>query len=77
MDDEYLIRLIDLPTSVKALVVYDEDGFANIYVNAHLSVEEQRRAIRHELAHVRNGDAFSAADISAVEEAASRAALDH
>lgn len=66
--DEYRIRLIDLPCSVHALVVYDEDGFPNIYLNSRMSREAQRKALRHELRHIARDDAFNAADIRSVEE---------
>lgn len=66
-DDEYCIRLVDLPTSVRALVAYDEDGFPTIIVNAHLSYNEQRRAVRHELKHIENDDAHQPTDLPTAE----------
>ena len=73
--DEYLVRVVDLPPSVPALVALDEDGFANIYVNAHLSRAEQRRALAHELGHLLRDDAYAERDIRAAEDAPERAFL--
>jgi len=37
----------------------DENGFYNIYVNAKLSYEMQKKAIEHELTHVCRNDFYS------------------
>ena len=66
--DEYLVRLLDLPSGVRALVAVDEEGFSNIYVNARLSREEQAAALRHELRHLSNDDAYNDRDIRSVEQ---------
>ena len=65
--EEYCIRLVDLPGAVKALVVFDEEGFPNIYVNSRLSREEQAEAVRHELVHIQRDDAYSARNIREAE----------
>lgn len=70
MHDDCIIRLLDLPCSVKAVTALDEDGCANIYINSKLSREEQQKAARHELAHVSRDDFRNDTDIHACEEAA-------
>lgn len=70
MRDDCIIRLLDLPCSVKAVTALDEDGCANIYINSKLSREEQQKAARHELAHVSRDDFRNDTDIHACEEAA-------
>lgn len=65
--DEYRVRLMDLPSGVRALVAVDEEGFSNIYVNARLSREDQAAALRHELRHIRRDDAYNDRDIRIVE----------
>lgn len=67
-NDEYCIRQMDMPCTVKGFVALDEDGFSNIYVNSRLSQEEQYKAAAHELQHVANGDFFSDEDIRCVEK---------
>ena len=64
------VRLIDLDPAVDGLLAVDESGFANIYLNARLSREAQRKALRHELNHYRRGDLYSKADIRGVERRA-------
>ena len=53
------IRLLDMPYSVGAVVSYDHDGYASIYLNARLSREDQRRGLRHELRHINNNDLYN------------------
>ena len=65
--EEYCIRLIDLPGTVKALVVYDDEGFPNINVNSRLSREEQAEAVRHELVHIQRDDAYNDRSIREAE----------
>lgn len=66
------VRLIDLPVSVNALVAFDEDGFASIYLNARLSREKQRKSLRHELRHIHRDDAYNNIGIKTIEQNASR-----
>lgn len=44
---------MDMPPTVRAFVVNDQDGGYCIVVNTRLSKEAQRKAIRHELGHIR------------------------
>jgi len=66
-NNEYQIRLMDLPYSVKAMVALDEDGFSNIYVNSRLSQEEQFKAAMHELRHVARDDFYNELSIQNIE----------
>lgn len=66
--EEYCVRVMDLPCGVRALVSFDAEGFPNIYVNARMSREEQRKAIDHEMRHIRRNDAYSDEGIRAVEK---------
>lgn len=66
----YCVRLIDLPVTVDALVAYDEYGYASVYLNARLSREMQREALRHEIRHMRYDDAYSSVDIRTAERRA-------
>lgn len=50
--DNFICRVIDLPHRVNAVVVLDESGFFNIYVNSHLSEDEQKNAFIHEKKHI-------------------------
>lgn len=55
------MRLIALPGTVPAVVLPNDDGTFDIYINAALPEELQDRALRHELQHINldhlyNGD---------------------
>ena len=52
----FCIRYIALPYTVKGVTVVSEDDFCNVYINSLLSIEEQKKALRHELTHVRRDD---------------------
>ena len=54
--NEYCIRFIPLPTTLKGITVEDSSGFYNIYINSSLSYEEQQKAIKHEISHVTGND---------------------
>lgn len=53
-----ILRLAPLPARVNAVTVVDDNGDFNIYVNEQLSIEEQRRAYKHELEHIRQNHLF-------------------
>ena len=53
-----LLRLAPLPARVNAVTVVDANGDFNIYINEQLSIEEQRRAYKHELEHIRRNHLF-------------------
>lgn len=61
------VRVIDLPHSVGAMVAFDEDGYASVYLNARWPFECQRKALQHELRHIAHNDAFNARDIQSIE----------
>ena len=67
MHTECPVRLIDLPHGVNGLLVYDENGEPNIYINARSSYEMQRKAYLHELRHLRRNDIHSKRPIRRVE----------
>lgn len=64
---DYIVRLIDLPYSVGGMVSVDETGFANIYINARMSIEQQRKNLKHELKHLKDNDIYNDKDIRTVE----------
>ena len=65
--EEYCTRFIDLPYTVKGVTVQDSNGFYNIYINAHLSKDEQEKAIIHEITHVKRNDFYSKDSIFLIE----------
>lgn len=51
-----IIRLADLPTSVRGFVYHDDDGEIYIVLNSRLSHEQNLSTYVHELKHIRRGD---------------------
>ena len=64
---EYCVRMVDFPITIKGVTVMDETGFYNIYINSRLNFEEQRKALAHELTHIKRGDFFSNDSLEDVE----------
>ena len=51
-----IIRLADLPTSVRGFVYNDDDGEIYIVLNSRLSHEQNLSTYVHELKHISRGD---------------------
>lgn len=51
-----IIRLADLPTSVRGFVYHDDDGEMYIVLNSRLSHEQNLSTYVHELKHISRGD---------------------
>ena len=67
LDGEYIIRVIDMPLCTKGCIIYDDDGFANIYLNAHYTRETNEDSADHEIFHLLEDDINNADDIRTVE----------
>jgi len=51
-----IVRIIDLPCTVRGYTALDDEGDYNIYLNARLTNEQQKHAYNHELRHIRRND---------------------
>jgi len=60
-----IIRIINLPESIRGFVIPDQDGVYNIYINAKMNFEMQRITYQHEINHIKNNDPYS--DLPVVE----------
>lgn len=65
--DDYIIRLVTLPTTVRGFVTVDSDGNPNIYINARLTEEERQRTYLHEVKHITRGDLNNDLPIQMIE----------
>ncbi len=64
MTEEIFVRYLDFPNrSVKAATFPNDDGSFDIYVNTLYPEAIQRRALEHELEHIRHGHFYSDAPI--------------
>lgn len=52
--DAIIVRIIDLPYTVKGMTVKDANGDYNVYLNGRLSSEIRANAFRHEIIHIKN-----------------------
>lgn len=56
MDFDYAVRLVNLPLGVNGMVIEDENGFYNIYINEKLNDISKISAFNHEIMHINNND---------------------
>ena len=65
--DAVIIRLIDLPETVRGFTVKDENDDYNIFINAKLSADMRGEAFRHEIDHIRRGHFYDARSVAEKE----------
>ena len=53
MGNNIFVRCVRLPEAVRAVVLPNDDGTFDIYINSILPEEVQQRALAHELEHIR------------------------
>ena len=56
MSDDVVVRVLQLPASVRGFTSQSPDGAYNIYLNALHSQEMIGKTYLHELGHIQNGD---------------------
>lgn len=61
------VRLVDLPSAAGGVTFADADGDYEVYINARLSPDRQKKALLHELCHAIGGDNFKDGRGSALE----------
>jgi len=62
-----IVRLVSLPSQIRAMTSEDSNGDYNIYINGNLALEAQQKAYEHELKHIDNGDYEKVVDINTSE----------
>ena len=67
-DDEYTLRLIDLPVRQGGMISEDPDGHINIYINARHAHDQQILDAEHEFEHWQDDDMRNDKGIQDVEE---------
>lgn len=68
--ENIIIRVADLPYSVRGVTIPHPDGTYNIYINVKYSIETQNRILQHELRHIKNFDFDNFDDIRIIEKRA-------
>ena len=56
MDSNLIFKFIDFPTKVGACITPNEDDTYTIFINSRLSIQQQAKALKHELKHYFNND---------------------
>lgn len=67
IESDYTVRLVDLPPSIGGMVTPNDDVTFNIYINARLAIDQQQKAMKHELEHIERDDFYNDLPISEVE----------
>lgn len=63
----YFVRFLPLPSSVEGVVLPNDDGTYDIYINTNLPIERQEAVLRHELAHIKKDHLYSDDPIRIIE----------
>lgn len=66
--EDTIVRLKDLPCGINGMTILDSNGDYNVYINARLSVDDQKKAYRHELRHIERDDFYNDLTIQEAEE---------
>lgn len=66
--EETIVRLKDLPCGINGMTILDSNGDYNVYINARLSVDDQKKAYQHELRHIARDDFYNDLTIQEAEE---------
>ena len=59
MGNYIFVRMIPLPETVPAVVLPNDDGTFDIYINAILPDKVQNKALEHELEHIRRDHLYN------------------
>lgn len=72
MGSNIFVRLIPLPETVRAVTLPNVDCTFDIYINATLPEELQRKALDHELEHIRKDHFYNEDPVWLNEQEAER-----
>ena len=72
IDEGIYVRMLVLPEHVKGCTVPNGDGSFDVYINDTLSDGEKRRALDHELRHIRGDHFYMPESVAATETAANK-----
>lgn len=61
------VNEIDLPISIRAFTVVDENGIPTVFVNRRYCAEREREACRHEKAHIDHDDFYALESADVIE----------
>lgn len=66
---DYFVRIVPFPVSrIGGAVTTNDDGTYSIYINQNMDIYRQRKAYRHEVMHIENGDFYNDKSICDIED---------
>ncbi|MDE5820690.1 MAG: hypothetical protein K2N41_10820 [Lachnospiraceae bacterium] len=72
MKDRVFTYYMDMPTTIRSFVVSNNDTSFTIIINAKIGKDQQLRAYRHEINHIKNGDYDNKRPVNLIELSAHR-----
>lgn len=67
INDDVLVKMMNLPTRIKAFVLNDEEGFSTIFLNAKMSHVQHGKSYRHEMEHIGEDDLYATESADIIE----------
>lgn len=64
--EDYYVRTVKLPGSVRGITIPNDDGTFNVFINSLLSPECTDDTLEHELRHIKKDHFYD--DIKTIEE---------
>lgn len=66
--EDIIIRYVNMPHRIRGFTRQDAEGDYNIYINANMSYEIQKKTLAHELQHIHNNDFSNELSITEIED---------
>ena len=66
--EDIVVRIINLPTTIKGFCSPSPDGTYNVYLNARQSCETQDKTFKHEIEHIEQGHFDSDKPVTVLEK---------
>mgnify|MGYP005824254267 CR=1 FL=1 len=67
MEDGIFTYYMDMPPSIRSFVVENNDLTFTIVINSRIGREQQLKAYRHEINHIKNNDCDKDCSVDAIE----------
>ena len=65
---DYCVYIVPFPnTGEDGALMSSPDGCVSIYLNSRVCPDRQRKALKHELEHLANGDLYSSEPVESIE----------
>lgn len=65
---DFFVRVVPFPVAIGGMVMPNDDGTYSVYLNENVDDNRKRKAYRHELKHIVNGDFWNDLPITEIED---------